>query len=85
MAHTERIALNMAVPAGVAHYTCALCGFQFLKPAQACGNCAIVKSVCFGESAIAACPRCGHQFPLESSLVNFVSKLFFLIKGKNAH
>ncbi len=54
--------------------TCPVCGFQFKEYKYVCEGC-IFHSGC----ELICCPNCHYQFPVESKLVNMVSKLF----GKN--
>ena len=50
-------------PAEPTPFNCGLCGLDFTHGGLACGSCAL-GSAC----SLVRCPRCGYQFPRESSV-----------------
>jgi tRNA(Ile2) C34 agmatinyltransferase TiaS len=52
-------------------FDCALCGNRFTHGDLVCGAC-ILSAGC----QVVRCPRCGYQFPRDSTLVAWVRRLF---------
>jgi len=55
-------------PAAPAHQ-CPLCGFRFSEGREVCGQCGLG-----GGCEAVGCPHCGYQFPVESTLLAWVSR-----------
>ena len=53
---------------------CKLCGHRFLKSeaGEVCGSCVLHPGSC----GLVRCPNCGYEWPPESRLLSFFSKLF---------
>jgi hypothetical protein len=51
-------------------FTCALCGGRFTHGEKVCGSCPLNRGC-----EVVRCPNCGYQFPRESVIVRWVTRL----------
>ncbi|MBI5253839.1 MAG: hypothetical protein HY930_05520 [Euryarchaeota archaeon] len=51
---------------------CPLCGYEFRREEMKCKKCPLV----MGECKIICCPNCNYQFVEESTILNFLQRIF---------
>lgn len=57
-------------PGASSLFTCALCGARFTHGEKVCGSCPLNRGC-----DVVRCPNCGYQFPRESAIVRWVTRL----------
>jgi len=78
--HAVEQILPDPVSAEKPRHLCPLCGYRFTEGRPVCGQCGLS-----GGCEAVGCPHCGYQFPVESSVVAGLRRLWRHLAGRRTH
>ena len=57
-------------------HRCPLCGYRFAVGKVVCSQCGLS-----GGCEAIGCPHCGYQFPVESTMLSWITRLWRRLRG----